>query len=188
MMPLDVECGWEWWEYLCGAPATSAESAAKPAVPEFAQRECLGFHRSRILLMPGGFGDELKSRLPQLALQILAGLQGPQALGALNQGMGQSQDRAQALARQAQMDEERRAQQQAVADRAAADDTRADEAAKFARLNAALGTLDRFSTGVGETATDPVAAGNQVLQRATGLEGAMGLPHGQLSPFVPNMS
>ena len=92
--------------------------------------------------MPG-FGDELKSRLPQLALQILAGLQGPQALGALNQGMAGAQDRSQALARQAQMDEERQAQAEAVEARAQRDDTRADEAAQFQRTQALMQALSQ---------------------------------------------
>ena len=138
--------------------------------------------------MAQGFSDELKSRLPEIVLSILAAKQGgPQALGAFQGSVQQARQQRDVQARQVQLDEERRQQQTAAEARAKSADQRAAEASQMQKLQAALGVMDRYASGVGETATDPVAAESSILSRGAGLETAFGLPQGQLSPFVPNM-
>jgi hypothetical protein len=137
-----------------------------------------------------------------MALSILAGLQGPQALTGFNAGRLQRQyyedertQRAQVLARQQQLDEERRQQQAAQDARAQAAEARAEAAARRAEehqrlqtLQTGVANLTNFGTQVAESAGDPIAAENTMLGRAAALEGALNIPQGQLSPFIPNMT
>jgi hypothetical protein len=145
--------------------------------------------------MANEFLSELGRRAPQIALMFLAANRGgPQALAAFQGGMAQAQQRQEALARQAQLDEERRSLQasqearaQSAETRAQDAATRAEEAARINRVQSSLQYLDRYAQQQGETAPDAAAAENALLGRATALEGSYGLQPGQLSPFVPNM-
>lgn len=135
------------------------------------------------------FVNELGRRAPQLALAILAGRQGGmEGLGAFQGGMLEAQQRQDALARQTQLDDERRQQQASVEARAVRTDQRADEAQRFQRIQEALRQLQQYEQQQGETASDPAAAENALLGRASSLESLLSVPQGQLSGFVPNMA
>jgi hypothetical protein len=117
------------------------------------------------------FLSELGRRAPQIALAMLAANRGgPMALGAFQGGLAQAQQRQEALARQAQLDEERRqaqAVQQAHLERA---DTRADEQADFARKQALVNALAQYDA-------DPSA-----------LAGLYGVPQEQVTALAPTFS
>lgn len=139
--------------------------------------------------MANGFRDELIAQLPSLVLGTLAGrLGGPQAVAAFQGGQFQRQQYEDDQARQAALDEERRAQQEAAQARQAEADERASEDADRRKLLDAITYLDRYASQVGETATDPTVAENQLLGRATSLEGTFGLNQGQLSPMIQPMA
>lgn len=142
----------------------------------------------------GDFWGELARKTPEIALGIIAARQGPQALAGFQGGVRESQARShdlatqqQALERQAQLDEERRQQQATQEARAQREEQRGIEAEERGRVQSAMTAYDRYIASIGETATDPVAAENQILARGVGLENALGLKPGQLSPFVPDM-
>lgn len=61
------------------------------------------------------------------------------------------------------------------------------EGMSLERLARASQALQPVIEGIGETATDPIAAESQLLQRATGLESSFGLKPGQLGPQIPVM-
>lgn len=140
--------------------------------------------------------SELGRRLPQIALGFLAAKQGgPQALAAFQGGLLDAQQQQQALARQAQLDEERRQAMAAQESRASSADQRASEAAgradedrRLQRLQAALQFLNQYGGTLTETATDPEAAQQQLVSQATGLEQTFGIPSGQLTPLVPQIA
>lgn len=140
--------------------------------------------------------SELGKRMPQIALAILAARQGGlPAVAAFQGGVFEAEQRQAELARQAQLDEERRQAQAAQEARAQSAEQRAIEAARRAEVSfgrqAVLegqDRLDRFQTQIGETAYDPVSAENALLGRAAALEGTLGIPQGQLSGFIPNMA
>lgn len=146
--------------------------------------------------MPNDFLGELGRRMPQIVLAMLAARQGgPEALAGFQGGMLQRQHEDEARVRQAQLDDERRQQQAAQEARARNADTRADEDQQMQRENQrrqrlmdALNYLGTYEKQITETATDPVAAENQMLGRASSLEGMFGVPQGQLSGAVPNMA
>jgi hypothetical protein len=146
--------------------------------------------------MANEFLSELARRAPEIAFGFLAAHQGgPIAVAEFQRGLYQAALERDARARQAALDEKRRQAQAAQEARAQSAEQRAIDAAKRAdedqqmqRLQAALGVYDKYAIGVADTATDPIAAENQLLQRSSGLENAFGLPSGQLAPFIPNMA
>jgi hypothetical protein len=96
--------------------------------------------------------------------------------------------------RQQERDAQQAEIQQAQLRNLDADNARADqqfassqEAAALQRLQAALRMMEPTIQQQAETATDPTVAENAILSRTTPLEGAFGLPPGQLSGFVPPM-
>jgi hypothetical protein len=142
------------------------------------------------------FLSALAQRAPQIALAFLAANRGgPQAAAAFQGGLLESQQRQQALARQAQLDEEHRQAQAAQLKHLESSDELArrhadlqSQQADFQRRQAAVQTLWHAIQQQGDTATEPAAAENTLLGQATGLEGFYGVPSGSLSPMVPNMS
>lgn len=93
--------------------------------------------------------------------------------------------------RQFQSDEQWRGAQMAnmQADNARAQQQfeQSQEAASLNRLLSASRALQPVIEGIGETATDPIAAENQIFQRAGGLESSFGLKPGQLGAQIPPM-
>lgn len=142
------------------------------------------------------FLSELARRAPHIGLAFLAAKKGgPMALAALEGGMqeaqqrqAEAQQRQEALARQAQLDEERRAAQVSQEARLANVDTRAQEEAEFRRRQAAIETLYKEIAGQRESAVDAPSAENTLRSQATGLEQYYKVPSGQLAGMVPNMA
>ena len=138
--------------------------------------------------MANSFLLELGRRAPQLVLAFLAARQSPEALSAFQGGMFQRQQQDETRTRQAQLDEERRAQQQIENTRADRVDQRAAESQRMQRLQQALTYLQGYEKQIGETATDPAVAENAYLSRATSVERMFGVPSGQLGQTIPNMT
>lgn len=142
------------------------------------------------------FLSELGRQAPHIALAFLAARKGgPMALAALEGGMAEAQQRREGMARQAQLDEERRSTQAAQEARAQNAETRAsdaagraEEAARINRIQSSLQYLDQYAQQQGETAPDAAAAENALMGRATSLESMFNVPQGQLSAAIPNMA
>lgn len=138
---------------------------------------------------------ELGRRAPHIVFAALAARQGGfPALGAFQGGVFEAEQARAAQQRQAQLDDERRQQQAVQEARAQAAEQRAVEAARRAeedqriqRFQGGVTNLTGFGTQLAENASDPVAAENAMLGRASALESVFNIPAGHLPSFIPNM-
>ena len=140
--------------------------------------------------------SSLGKRATQIALAFLAAQRGgPEAVAALQKGIADGRQAKQAATRQQMLDEERRQQQAAVEGRAQSAEARAVEdqqmqadAQRMSRINLGMSALDAYGQQQAETAPDAVAAENAMLGRSSALESVYGIPQGQLSGLIPNMT
>jgi hypothetical protein len=135
------------------------------------------------------FLGELARQVPHVALSLLAANRGgPMAVAAFQGGLLEAQQRREALARQARLDEDQRQSRAAQEAHLQAGDTLAQQQADFHRRQAAVDLLSRAIQHQGDTASDPVAAENALLGQSRGYESYYGVPSGSLSAMIPNMT
>ena len=124
------------------------------------------------------------TQLLELAPLALAKPGSPEA-GALMQGYLQSKQRIEQQQRQQGLDVRQDEYQQAQIRNMEADNARAEQQALLDRLTRAQGALMPWAAQLGETATDPEAAQQQLATQAGTLEQSFGVPSGQLAAMVP---
>lgn len=138
--------------------------------------------------------SEIGRQAPQAALAWLAAKQGgPEAFAAFQSGMYEAQQQRAALARQAQMDEERRtateeerAYRQRQEQRQVAGDERTEADRAMQRKLEALQALNRFVTQVPDTYADPLQAEQDYTRQAGQMESLLGMRPGDLSTTMPS--
>lgn len=114
------------------------------------------------------------------SLPLLIGSQNPAALE------GYQRYKAEQLAKQKA--DQAAQYQQAQIQNLQADNARADQTAALERLSLAQKALAPWASSLGETATDPAQAQQQLTQQAGTLEQAYKIPTGQLSAMMPPLA